>query len=70
MATDRAPSASISAATVASVLREAAALMAVANAIDSPELEARELLSALLEQPRSWPSLNGDAPIDGHLVGR
>jgi release factor glutamine methyltransferase len=35
-----------------------------ARAIASPGLEARELLAALLEVPRSWPGLNGGEAID------
>jgi release factor glutamine methyltransferase len=50
--------------TVASILGEAEALLTRAPGIASPALEARELLAALLEVPRSWPGLNGGEATD------
>jgi release factor glutamine methyltransferase len=50
--------------TVGTVLREAAALLDGARMIVSPAREATELLSALLEQPRSWPASHRDELLD------
>jgi release factor glutamine methyltransferase len=52
------------AATVRGLLLALAETLARSNAIEHPEKEARELLSALLAVPRSWPSLNNDAAIE------
>jgi release factor glutamine methyltransferase len=52
------------AGTVGSALREATAVLAGARAVASAPREAAELLSALLEQPRSWPVLHRDELLD------
>lgn len=50
--------------TVGSVLREASTVLGASRRIISPARDASELLAALLEVPRSWPSLNPDEPLD------
>lgn len=65
METERAASARVLTETVDAVLREAETLLVGARGIDSPRREARDLLAALLEQPRSWSALNGAQPLDG-----
>jgi release factor glutamine methyltransferase len=50
--------------TVGGALLEAARLLHAAPFVDSADNEACELLAALLQQPRSWPSLNRDEKLD------
>ena len=49
---------------VAALLREAEALMVGARHIPTPAREARELLTALLEVPRSWAVMHGEEAVD------
>lgn len=50
--------------TVESVLREATSILGAGRGISAAAREASELLAALLEVPRSWPSLNSEEPLD------
>jgi release factor glutamine methyltransferase len=50
--------------TVGGALREATAVLEGARAVASAPREAAELLSALLEQPRSWPALHRGELLD------
>lgn len=50
--------------TVGDALRGAERLLASGRGIGSPRDEARGLLCALLEQPRSWPVLHRDEALD------
>ena len=52
------------AGTVADALHGAERLLASGRDIGSPREEARGLLCALLEQPRSWPALHRDDALD------
>jgi release factor glutamine methyltransferase len=52
-------------ATVRSLLLELTLRLADSSSVDRPEGEARELLAALLGVPRSWPSLNSGAAVEG-----
>ena len=54
------PDAAVSGATIAATLSELAEVLASAK-IPLARQEARDIVAALLEQPRFWPSLNGDA---------
>lgn len=54
-----------SAATVRTLLFELTERLTGSTVVEQPESEARELLSALLGVERWWPSLNGDAVVDG-----
>lgn len=51
--------------TVADALREAERVLSAGRGIGTPREEARALLCALLEQPRSWPSTHHAEPLDG-----
>ena len=50
-------------ATVAAVVGELEAMLADAG-VPLPRDEARDIVAALLDVPRFWPSLNRDAPLD------
>jgi len=52
--------------TVGVAVNQLAALLAVAGVPD-PKQEGRDLLAALLDVPRFWPSMNRDAELDGEL---
>jgi release factor glutamine methyltransferase len=52
---------------VRELLGELAGQLARAPAIRQPEAEARELLAALLDEPRCWPSLHAEASLDGSM---
>ena len=54
--------------TVGDALRVAEATLSSGRAVAAPRDEARALLCALLEQPRSWPALHRDEPLDGLVV--
>jgi len=56
--------------TVRELLRELTERLAAAGVLARPDAEARELLAALLDQRRSWPSLNPATSIDGLLRDR
>jgi release factor glutamine methyltransferase len=56
--------------TVRELLLELSGRLLGVPAIERPDAEARELVAALLDEPRSWPSLNGEAPVDGSLHTR
>jgi release factor glutamine methyltransferase len=43
---------------------ELSARLAVSATIDRPETEARDLVAALLGEPRHWAALNGDVVVD------
>jgi len=62
--TEREPAISSAADTVGAALRGAASLLDRSRTIVSATGEAGELLSALLEQPRSWPVLHRDELLD------
>jgi release factor glutamine methyltransferase len=46
--------------TVSDLVRELTDCLVGAPGIDRPEVDARELLAALLDEPRYWPTLNRD----------
>src|SRR5918999_6132672 len=52
------------AATVRALLVELAGHLALSSAVVEPEAEARELLAALLDQPRWWLALNLDTGVE------
>lgn len=52
---------------VRELLVELAGRLASAPAIRQPEAEARELLAALLDEPRCWPNLHAEASLDGSM---
>ncbi len=56
------PDASVAGRTVAGTVAELSALLESAGVPLSRE-EARDIVAALLDQPRFWPSLNGDASL-------
>ena len=64
METEREPVASSTAGTVGGALREAAGVLEHSPAVASATREAAELLSSLLEQPRSWPGLHRHEQLD------
>ena len=64
METERVAAIASVAATVGGALREATSILEGRRAISSAPREAAELLSALLEQPRSWPALHRDELLD------
>ncbi|MGQ0643079.1 MAG: peptide chain release factor N(5)-glutamine methyltransferase [Gemmatimonadaceae bacterium] len=51
-------------------LREEIAAVFAQSVIDNPHDEARDLISAVLDQPRFWPVQHADAVIDGEAVRR
>lgn len=53
--------------TIGALVHEVAQRLAGASVPDA-RLEARDLVAALVDQPRFWPSVNGDAPTDAALV--
>ena len=59
----------ISAATVGALVEELARVLA-ARQIVEPFSEAREIVAALFDVPRSWPMLNGMAEVDGEMMDR
>jgi release factor glutamine methyltransferase len=61
---------STSIVTVRELLRELTEQLTGAGAFERPEAEARELLAALVDLPRWWPSLNADTLIDAALRER
>jgi release factor glutamine methyltransferase len=61
------PRARATAATVGAVVADVAAVLAAAG-IARPRDEARDLVAALLDVPRFWPSLNREAPAEGTLA--
>lgn len=50
--------------TVASVIAEVAARLEGSPHVEHVRAEAQELVAALLDVPRSWPVLHGEAPVD------
>jgi release factor glutamine methyltransferase len=62
----RAPS---SAATIGTLVEELARSLA-ARQIAEPFSEAREIIAALFDVPRSWPMLNGTAEVDVEMAER
>jgi release factor glutamine methyltransferase len=62
--------AAASGAPIRVLTRELTERLARSEAIAEPETEARDLLAALLDAPRSWPVLNRDVPIDDALRER
>jgi release factor glutamine methyltransferase len=50
--------------TIRELLAEVAALLATTAAVERPESEARDLIAALLDKPRHWPTLNGGLVIE------
>ena len=46
------------------LLVELSETLAAAPAIGHPEAEARDLLAALLDEPRNWPKLNADVVVE------
>jgi release factor glutamine methyltransferase len=44
--------------TIRELLAEVAARLATTSAVERPESEARDLIAALLDKPRHWPTLN------------
>ncbi|MDF1505274.1 peptide chain release factor N(5)-glutamine methyltransferase [Roseisolibacter sp. H3M3-2] len=55
-------------ASVGALVREVAAALATAHVPEARD-EARDLVAALLDQPRFWPSVHRDEPVDAALVG-
>ena len=55
---------------VALLLVELSETLATSPAIDQPDVEARDLLAALLDEPRHWPKLNGDVIVAPGVRGR
>jgi release factor glutamine methyltransferase len=64
------PSARASSLSVRELLLELTRCLAGAPVIEQPEAEARELLAALIDEPRYWPSLNADVPLENSLRKR
>lgn len=56
--------------TVRALLLELTGRLARSNAVQEPGNEARELLTALLGEPRCWPILNGDVAVEDALWER
>lgn len=52
--------------TIAALVADMAARLEAAGILEAPE-EARDLVAALLDVPRFWPTLHGDAPADESL---
>lgn len=50
--------------TVRELLAEVAARLATTSAVERPESEARDLIAALFDKPRHWPSLNAGRGIE------
>ena len=50
--------------TITALLKDTAARLAGSPHVANADADARELVAALLEVPRSWPSLHPDAPVD------
>lgn len=59
--------AQLAAPTVASLLKEVIAALS-AGGIAEPRRAAADILSALLDVPRSWPALNTQSPVEPGLV--
>jgi len=53
--------------TIRAIVNELTSLLESARA-ENPAQTATDIIAALLEVPRSWPSLNYDAPLDGAIV--
>ena len=61
--------ASSSTATVGALVDELARTLAARRVVE-PISEAREIVAALFDVPRSWPMLNGAAEVDVEMVAR
>jgi len=62
------PPSSLVPANIGAALTELGALLAAAR-IEEPRAEARDILAALLDVPRFWPSTNRDAALDASVWG-
>lgn len=55
---------SVAPGTIRALVQEVAARLEGSRHVDHPQAEAKELVAALLDVPRSWPTLHGDSPVD------
>src|SRR5688500_11938326 len=70
MITTAEPRSTPASVSVRELLVELTGRLASAPAIRQPEAEARELLTALLDEPRCWASLRAEASLDSSIRER